>query len=174
VNKFKIYLLVFAFCFLFGLPSSRLLAQNTAVPPEHPITTEQVKRLMETSHAIERMRKGLHEMIAKQQAALPYFPAAFWSDFEVEFDKLDWVAISTPVYQKYLSQDDAAKAIAFYSTDAGQRSLDSAMAVSSEMTQQGFEQGKAIGKRLGIKYQAEIEANMRKAQESTAPAAPKQ
>jgi hypothetical protein len=174
MNKFKVPFLVFACCLLFGLPSSRLLAETTPVPPEHPISAEQVKRLLEISHAIERMRKSLHETIAKQQVALPYFPTAFWSDFEAEFDKLDWIAISTPVYQKYLSQDDAAKAIAFYSTDAGQRSLDSAMAVSSEMTQQGFEQGKAIGQRLGIKYQAEIAANMRKAQEATAPAAPKQ
>ena len=143
--------------------------QSAPITPAHPVTTEQVRRLMTISHATDRMKDGIHQMIAQQKKAVPYFPDAFWSDFEIEFAKLDWVAIATPIYQKYLSQEDAEKAIAFYTTEAGQHALDSGMAASAEMSAAGFEQGKAIGTRLGVKYQTQIEENMRKAQQTSSP-----
>jgi len=142
-------------------------AQSKPIPPLHPITPEQVQHLMNITHATARMSDGIHQMIDQQKKAMPYFPDAFWSDFEVEFAKLDWVSIATPIYQRYLSQEDAEKAIVFYSTEAGQHSLDSAMAVNLEMSTAGFEQGKAIGARLGEKYKTQIEENMRKAQQSS-------
>jgi hypothetical protein len=121
---------------------------------------------MQAAHALEQMQAGMHKMIQQQQAAMPIFPAAFWTDFEAEFAKVDWVAIATPIYQKYLSQEDAEKAIAFYSTEAGQRAIKSTYSVSSEMSAKGFEIGKEIGTRLGAKYQQQIEDAARKMQQS--------
>ncbi len=144
------------------------LAQSAPIPPTHPVTSEQVKQLMTITHSTERMRDGMHKMIQQQQASVPYFPAGFWTDFEAEMAKIDWIAIATPVYQKYMSQEDAEKAIAFYSTEAGQRSLDSSMAVMQEMSAKGFEIGKDVGVRIGQKYQAEIQENMRKMQSAPA------
>ena len=147
--------------------------QSAIAPPAHPITVEQVQKMMTVTHATDRMSDSIHKMIAQQKAATPYFPDAFWSDFEVEFAKLDWVSIATPIYQKYLSQEDAEKAIAFYETDAGQHALDASMSVYNDMAQAGFARGKEIGTRLGEKYQSQIIENMKKAQQSQG-AAPSQ
>jgi len=152
-----------------GLLPAELGAQSLAKTPEHPVTPEQVKQMMAITHATDRMRDGIHKMIAQQKSALPYFPEGFWADFEAEMAKVDWVAVATPIYQKYLSTEDADKAIAFYSTESGQRSLDSSMAVVEEMQMKGFELGKAAGEKLGEKYQAEIQENARKMQQSSAP-----
>jgi len=148
---------------------SRTMEAQSAPPPAHPVTAEQVKQLMTVTHSADRVREGIHKMIVQQQAALPFFPAGFWTDFEAEMAKVDWIAIATPIYQKHLSTEDADKAIAFYSTDAGQRSLDSSMAVVEEMQAKGFELGKSIGAQLGQKYQTEIQDGMRKAQQSSSP-----
>ena len=141
--------------------------QTNPPPPAHPITPAEVKELMEVTHMVDRMKDSVHTMIPQQKKALPYFPDEFWTDLEAEFAKLDWVALATPVYQRYLSEDDANKAIAFYSTDAGQRAFKAGIAMSTEMTQMGFEQGRVIGARLAEKYQKEIQENMRKAQQSS-------
>lgn len=153
---------------LVGLGASGL-AQTPLEPPAHPVTAEQVRQLMATTHAMDRMNDSIHKMIAQQKQAMPFFPDAFWTDFEAEFAKLDWVAIATPIYQKYLSQEDADKAIAFYQTSAGQHALDASMSVYNDMAQAGFERGKEIGQRLGEKYQEQIMENMKKARQSQAP-----
>lgn len=145
--------------------------QSAPVAPAHPMTAAQVRQLMTVTHSTDRMQQGIKQMIAQQKTATPYFPDAFWAEFHTEFMKLDWVAIATPIYQKYLSQEDAEKAIAFYSTEAGQHALDSSTAVYDEMSKAGFDQGKAIGMRLGEKYKDQIQGNMRKMQQST-PVAP--
>jgi hypothetical protein len=118
------------------------------------------------------MQEGVHKMILQQQKAMPFFPAGFWTEFEAEMMKVDWITIATPIYQKYLSQEDADKAIAFYSTEAGQRALSSSIAVTEEMGAKGFDIGKEIGGRLGEKYQKEIEEGMKKMQEQKASQSP--
>jgi|GEM_PF-424268 len=140
--------------------------QGVAKTPEHPVTAEQVKKLMTITHSTDRILEGMHKMIVQQKVSLPFFPDAFWTDFEAEMAKVDWVAVATPIYQKYLSTEDADKAIAFYATDSGQRSLDSSMAVMMEMTAKSSDIGREAGGRLGQKYAAEIEANMKKLQQS--------
>jgi hypothetical protein len=156
-----------ALCAVLCLFAAASYGQATPPPPAHPITAEQVKQLMTITHSVDRMNETVHNMITQQKTALPYFPEAFWTDFEAGYAKLDWIALATPIYQKYLSEEDAAKAITFYSTDAGQRALNAGMAMTTEMAQVGFEQGRAIGARLGEKYQKEIQENMRKAQQSS-------
>lgn len=154
-------------------PSAAATENKFAVtPPVHPITTEQVAQMMRLAHSAERVQEGVHKTILQQQKALPFFPPAFWTDFEAEMMKVDWAVIATPIYQKYLSVDDGDKAIAFYSTDAGQRALNSATAVTEEMSVKGFDIGKEIGARLGEKYQKEIEESMKKMQQQKAAQSP--
>jgi hypothetical protein len=143
-----------------------------AAPPAHPVTVEQVRRMMTISHSADYMLKSMNAMIVQQKTTMPFLPAGFWTDFETEMLKVDWVTIATPVYQKYLSQEDAEKIIAFYSTEAGQRALDSSMAVMREMSTMGAEIGKQIGARIGEKYQKEIEENIRQAQQQKATQSP--
>lgn len=134
--------------------------------PAHPVTQAQVQKLMEISHAAERMREGFHKMMQQQKQALPpIFPDAFWSDLETELNKIDWVAMATPVYQRHMSEEDAARAIEFYSTAAGKRTLDSSTAVMEEMSQKAMALGKAAGDSVAQKYRPQIEENARKFQQ---------
>lgn len=149
-------------------PASPPPAQAAAAttPPAHPVTAQQVAKLMEVTHATTRMRDGMRQMIQQQQKAMPpIFPAGFWTDLESELNGIDWVAVATPIYQKHLSEEDAQKALAFYQTDAGQRSLESGFAVMQEMSQKGFELGRAAGEHVSQKYSAEIQENAKKLQE---------
>ncbi len=141
--------------------------QAADTPPANPVTTDQVRELLDLTHAVDRMGESIDKLLEQQKTAMSFMPDAFWSDFKVEFKKLDWVAIAAPIYQKHLSQEDAVKIIAFYKTEAGQHALDSSFAVYNEMSQAGFEQGKIIGTRLGAKYQTQIQENIRKAQQAS-------
>lgn len=154
-------------------PTAAATPEKSAVTsPAHPITGDQVRQLMRLAHSTERVQEGVHKSILQQQKAMPFFPSAFWTEFEGEMMKIDWAVIATPIYQKYLSAEDGDKAIAFYSTEAGQRALNSATAVTEEMGAKGFDIGKEIGARLGEKYQKEIEENMKKLQEQKAASSP--
>ncbi len=152
-----------------GLQTLHAQAVATPPPPAHPVTTEQVRRLMSETHTTDLMQSAMHTMIEQQRQTTPMLPAGFWADFEVEMAKIDWVAIATPVYQKYLSQDDAEKMIAFYGTEAGQHAIMVSSAVMNEMSQKGFELGKDIGTRVGMKYAEEIQRNMQNARPATPP-----
>jgi hypothetical protein len=151
-------------CGLLGVSSAALCQSVT--PPEHPITTEQVRQMMELTHSADRMKESVSKMIQQQKAAVPFFPDAFWTDFESEFAKLDWVSLSAPIYQKYMSTEDADKAIAFYKTSAGQRALEAGFSAYNDMAQVGFQKGREIGQRLGEKYKEQIAENMKKAQQT--------
>lgn len=135
-------------------------------PPAHPITTEQVKRLLLMTHTLERIQTLMHTSIEQQKKITTVLPPAFWDDLELRIEKIDWVALATPVYQRHLSQEDAEKIIAFYSTDVGQRALTATMEISTELQQAGQELGKKMGAEVAQKHSAEIQERMRQQQKT--------
>jgi hypothetical protein len=153
--------------FVFLTAGSAGHAQDAVtVPPAHPATVEQVRKLLSLSHATERVVATISGQIEIRKKQGPnIFPDAFWSDFQVEFAKTDWVSIAVPVYQRYFSEEEANAVIAFYSTPVGQKVLDSSQALTQELSSQGYGIGKEIGARLGEKYKTEIEENMKKLQQ---------
>jgi hypothetical protein len=154
-------LLLFAF-----LPTA--FGQDTPPPPPppaHPATLAQIQKLVALTHAAERVKAAMHANIQTQKSQRPQIlPPEFWAELEQEFDKIDWIKIATPVYQRYFSVDEADSVIAFYSTPIGQKVLESSTIMTQELSTQGFTIGKEIGERLGQKYQKEIQDNARKLQ----------
>ncbi len=133
-------------------------------PPVHPVTVAQVRQLLEMTHTVENVTFVMHTAVRDQRKLVTVLPDGFWDDFDVEIDKIDWVALSTPYYQKHLSEEDAKVIIAFYSTEVGQRALAMTAQLVPELSQAGRKLGEEIGARLGEKYKAEIEARMKKQQ----------
>jgi hypothetical protein len=127
---------------------------------------------MALTHAADRVKAAMHANIQAQKSQKPQiFPPVFWTEAEQELDKIDWIKIATPVYQRYFSVEEADSVIAFYSTPIGQKVLESSTIMGQELSTQGFTLGKEIGLRLGQKYQKEIQDNARKlrSEQSTSP-----
>jgi uncharacterized protein len=96
---------------------------TTSAPPAHPITLEQTKEMFELMHFRSTMLGMLHANLQEQRQRAPFIPEDVWQDFEMSFGKADFIPVFLPVYQKYLSQEDAAKALEFYRTPTGQHVL---------------------------------------------------
>jgi hypothetical protein len=139
--------------------------EQTPAPPAHPVTLQQIEKMMALTHSVDRVKTLMHSSIEIQKnQKTQILPPAFWSDFQDEMDKIDWVKIATPVYQRYFSAEEADSVIAFYSTPVGQKVLASSTAITQELSAQGYAIGKEAGERIAQKYQKEIQENTRKAQ----------
>lgn len=133
------------------------------------MTAAQVKKLMDVTHAIDLMHTMIRQGIEQQKKAAPFMPDAFWSDFETEIEKVDWIALATPAYQRHFSEDDADKLIAFYQTDLGQRTLKVTPLVMQEVSAKGVQIGQDIGQRLAQKYMDQIQQNIKSGGTAAAP-----
>ena len=132
-------------------------------PPAHPITRAQVQQLVELSHTREITRNALHTAFNSQQNPNGIIPKEFFDDMAAEMDKVDFVALMLPVYQKYVSEEDASAALAFYATPAGRRFMDANPFIVAETQKAGMQQGREIANRVILKYKDQIEANARAA-----------
>jgi hypothetical protein len=147
------------------VPNS-LAQEQTPPPPAHPVTLPQIEKMMALTHSIDRIKTLMHSNIEIQKNQKPQIlPPAFWADFEEEMDKVDWVKIATPVYQRYFSVEEADSVIAFYSTPVGQKVLASSTVITQELSAQGYAIGKEAGERIAQKYQKEIQENTKKTQQ---------
>jgi hypothetical protein len=79
-----------------------------------------------------------------------------------EFQKVDFVSICVPIYQKYLSQEDMAAIIAFYRSPAGQRILATQGPITRDAQVVMQKAGQEIGERVAERHAAEIEAAEKK------------
>jgi hypothetical protein len=124
-----------------------------------------IEKLVTLTHAADRIKAAMHANIQTQRdQKQQIFPPVFWNELEQELEKIDWIRIATPVYQKYFSVEEADAVIAFYSTSVGQKVLESSAVITQELTTQGYAIGKDIGQKLGEKYKKEIQENAKKIQ----------
>jgi uncharacterized protein len=76
-----------------------------------------------------------------------------------------------PIYAKYLSEEDAAKALVFYQTPAGKRVLQSMPPMLGESVAAAQQKGRQVGRDAIEKHRPEIEAAQKKYQAEHAPPA---
>ena len=86
-------------------------------------------------------------------------------------NSIDYPTLMQPIYAKYLSQEDAAKALAFYSTPAGKRVLQAFPPMLGEGVGAAQQKGRQIGRDAIDKHRPEIEAAQKKYQAEHAPPA---
>ena len=131
---------------LFGQQATAT-SQNSVVPKEEQATREDVVALMEVMHSRrqvvavidmmkEQMLNGMHQSFLREHPktsaeALKKLDATMEGVWKfINIDEL--VEVSIPVYQKYLSHEDAVALISFYSSPTGQRFLDRMPALVQE------------------------------------------
>jgi len=89
--------------------------------PEHPITENQIRTFFNVCHVVSLNRRLTHEKMELQRKQLPeWYLQHVWDEIEDAVDNIDLPEVALPVYQKYISQDDAAWFIKFLVTPQGQ------------------------------------------------------
>lgn len=124
--------------------------------------TRQMFALMSFDKMVDRM---MQQMIDVQTEQAPFIPSTVWDDFRSSFQKTDFVAVFLPVYQKYLSEEDAQKSLEFYQTPAGQRMLKAMPPMMAEVSTLGAEKGQEIARAVLDRHMEEIKAAEKKYEE---------
>lgn len=138
-------------------------------PPEHPITLEQTREMFQLMKFRSTMQSVLHANLVQQRQAAPFIPEDVWQDFEESFAKTDFVPVFFPIFQKYFSEEDAAKALEFYRTPAGQHTLAATPALMQELPPASQAKGEEIARQVFERHHQEIEDAQRKFQQQSAP-----
>jgi uncharacterized protein len=155
-------------------PSNRnisSLTPGTPVPPAHPITMEQTRELLDLMGYKKIEENNWSQMIAINRQAAPFIPEAVWSDVQTNISGIDYPTLMQPIYAKYLSTEDAAKALEFYRTPAGKRVLQSMPPMLGESVAAAQQKGRQVGRDAIEKHRPEIEAAQKKYQAEHAPPA---
>lgn len=97
-------------------------APSSFPSPQHPITLEQLRTFSGEIHSIEPTRELTLEAAEQQRKTLPpWFPASVWDEIEKKMATVDIAKVQLPVYQRYLSAENADAMILFYSGPLGER-----------------------------------------------------
>jgi hypothetical protein len=107
-------------------------------PPEHPISEEQLRTYYNVCHIPSLSRELTHEKMEAQRKQLQaWYPQSVWDEIEDAIDNIDLPKVALPVYQKYVSEDDAKWLIKFMATPQGQRLLQSVLMKDAQAQQAG-------------------------------------
>jgi hypothetical protein len=155
-------------------PSNRGISSlnpGQPTPPAHPITMEQTRELLDLMNYKSIEQNNWSQMITMNKQAAPFIPSDVWTDVQTNIDGIDYPTLMQPIYAKYLSQEDAAKALVFYQTPAGKRVLQSMPPMLGESVAAAQQKGRQVGRDAIEKHRPEIEAAQKKYQAEHAPPA---
>jgi hypothetical protein len=155
-------------------PSNRRIGSLTPgapTPPAHPITMEQTRELLDLMEYKKMEQNNWSQMIAMNKQAAPFIPQDVWTDVQTGIDGIDYTTMLQPIYAKYLSQEDAAKALVFYETPAGKRVLQAFPPMLGESVGAAQQKGRQVGRDAIEKHRPEIEVAQKKYQAEHAPPA---
>jgi hypothetical protein len=155
-------------------PSNRRIGSLTPgapTPPAHPITMEQTRELLDLMEYKKMEQNNWSQMIAMNKQAAPFIPQDVWTDVQTGIDGIDYPTLMQPIYAKYLSQEDAAKALEFYHTPAGKRVLQAFPPMLGESVGAAQQKGRKVGRDAIEKHRPEIETAQKKYQAEHAPPA---
>ena len=104
-------------------------ATSAPAPPSHPITSDQVRAYLKVTHYESFNRTLTHKKMEAQRQQLPqWYPSHVWDEIEDAIDGIDPADVLTPVYQKYISQEDAVWLIRLSATPQMQKVIASVYA----------------------------------------------
>ncbi len=140
------------------------LTPGAPTPPAHPITMEQTRELLTLMGYKKIEENNWSQMIAMNKQAAPFIPEDVWTDVQGSIAGIDYPTLMQPIYAKYLSQEDATKALAFYHTPEGHRVLQSMPPILGESVAASQQKGRQIGREAIERHRPEIEAAQKKYQ----------
>ncbi len=170
--------LLLAAALIAGAPAIAQTTPHTpapaTAPPAHPITDAQAHELLQLSGADALEKQTMRNMVKYlHQVMPPFIPADVIDDIENRLEHADFDAQVIAIYKEHLSTRDAAAAIAFYKTPAGQDVVRALPAITQESQEAGAKLGQQIAMEVIQAHKAEIQAAAKKYEEErSAPSAP--
>jgi hypothetical protein len=140
------------------------LQPGQPTPPKDPITLAQTRELLDLMNYKKIEDSNWSQMISMNRQAAPFIPEDVWTDVQSNVSGIDYPTLMQPIYAKYLSQADAAKALEFYRTPAGKRVLQSMPPLLGESVAAAQQKGRQLGREAIEKHRPEIEAAQKKYQ----------
>jgi uncharacterized protein len=142
-----------------GQPPTKTITVDLYPPPAHPITPAQVHELLDLTGANKIKDQVMRGMWLNLQKTFPPFvPKDVLDDLETSMLKIDYEPLAVVAYQKHVSTEDAAKAIAFYKTPAGQRLVGVLPEVTREMQTGSAKLGMQVVQEVIARHMDEIKA----------------
>lgn len=128
-------------------------------PVSNPATAAQIRQLLEVTGATRNADLLTGRMINQMKLQAPsFFPQDFWTDLQQSFRHLDAESLMLPYFQKYYSQTDVEKAIAFYKSPAGKRLVSIQPLIMQKTQKIVMQRAQEIGQQVLQRHKAEIEA----------------
>ncbi len=138
---------------IIGIIVSLLL---TSLPAHSELASpESIKNLMEKTGAGDMGVQAMNQMLPALKKILPDASKQFWTDFMAEVSGDDLVAMTIPIYQKHLSQEDIDAINAFYDTPAGQKLIKTQPLLVQESMAAGQVWGQKIAQDVINKYKTQ-------------------
>jgi hypothetical protein len=132
---------------------------------------EQTRELLTLMDYKKMEQNNWSQMIAMNKQAAPFIPQDVWTDVQTNINAIDYPSLMQPIYAKYLSTEDAAKALDFYRTPVGKRVLEAFPPMLGESVGAAQQKGRQVGRDAIDKHRPEIEAAQKKYQAEHAPPA---
>ena len=119
-------------------PSAAAPGPLATKSPEHPITEEQLRTYFKVVHILSRNRELTHEQMEAKRKKLPeWYPPSVWDEIEAAIENVDLAVVDLPVYQKYISEEDASGITRFSATPQAQRMIQAVLDKEAQEVQAG-------------------------------------
>ena len=89
-------------------------------------------------------------------------PESVWQQMQADFDKYDFEAAITPAYQRYVSQEDMAAALAYMKSDGALRMKATEPYIQQMISEVSRKAGQQIGEKAARDHMDEIVALQKK------------
>jgi hypothetical protein len=155
-------LLIFSGAPLFAQSPSPT-APVAIAPPEHPATTAQIREFYELSGMQKLLQQLTTQMVsAMRLTSKDTVPASVWDQMQTDFAKYDWQLAIAPAYQRYISQEDMAVALAYMKSDVARRMKANEPYIQSAISEVSQKAGREIGEKAARDHMDEILALQKK------------
>lgn len=117
-----------------------------------------LREYLDVSGSSETMLQIIPQMIDMMRQQMPSVTPEMWDELQKEVDlsvSNELVLMLTPIYQKYLTQDDLEAIIAFYKSPVGIKIA----SVQPQISSEAMEVGQQWGMQIGMKVYEKLKAN---------------
>lgn len=116
-----------------------------------------VVRMIEAGNSMALYESTVDQLMNYFRQSTTGIPEEFWTGLHEEIGGISMellVDMLTPIYAKYLTQEDLEQIIAFYESPAGKKMVSVLPALTTEAMEVGQAWGEAIGEKLMERIQA--------------------
>jgi len=124
-----------------------------------PQKEKSIRELIRVSNTEKQYKQAIRQMFAMYREQKTEVPGEVWDKMEAKFaDVSEVLDALVPIYDKYYTQEDIDGLLTFYNSPVGKKYLLTLPAVQAEAS--------AFGKEWGTRKGAEVDAEIRAAQET--------